>query len=120
MIDHVMLSVRNVEASREFYREALEPLGYALAMEGEGYAGFGPTHGSADLWLAERGPNAPTHVALSSPDRATVDAFHQAALAAGGQDNGAPGIRADYHENYYGAYVLDPDGNNIEAVCHAG
>ena len=82
-------------------------------------AGFG-ANGKPDFWIGgEGGLNKPLHVAIVAKDRATVDAFYQAALAAGGRDNGAPGIRAHYHPNYYGAFVLDPDGHNIEAVCHA-
>jgi catechol 2,3-dioxygenase-like lactoylglutathione lyase family enzyme len=81
--------------------------------------GFG-TGGKPDFWIGgEGGLNKPVHIAIAAKDRATVDAFYQAALAAGARDNGAPGIRAHYHPNYYGAFVLDPDGHNIEAVCHA-
>ena len=120
MLDHVTLNVRDLAASRRFYEEALRPLGYSVVAEYEALAGLGTGEGIPDLWLAERGePSAPVHVALSSADRATVDAFHEAAVAAGGVDNGPPGVRAHYHENYYGAFVHDPDGNNIEAVCHA-
>ena len=82
-------------------------------------AGFG-ANGKPDFWIGgEGGLDKPLHVAIVAKDRATVDAFHKAAMAAGGRDNGAPGIRAHYHPNYYGAFVLDPDGHNIEAVCHA-
>ena len=119
MIDHVTISVSDIERGKRWYEQALRPLGYALVMEGEGSAAFGTGEGIPDVWLAARGPTAPTHVALASPDRATVDRFHEQAVAAGGTDNGAPGVREHYHENYYGAYVLDPEGNNIEAVCHA-
>ena len=80
--------------------------------------GFG-VGGKPDFWIAQGGAGNPVHVALVSPDRATVDAFHRAAVSAGGRDNGAPGLRPQYHPNYYGAFVFDPDGNNIEAVCHA-
>jgi catechol 2,3-dioxygenase-like lactoylglutathione lyase family enzyme len=118
VIDHVTLNVRDVEASKPFYTEALRPLGYELAMEyveGAGYA----ADGKPDFFLAQRGePSSPVHVAFRGLDRRTVDEFHAAALAAGGTDNGPPGIRRVYHEYYYGAYVLDPEGNNIEAVTH--
>ena len=117
MIDHVTISVRDLEGGKRWYEQALRPLGYSLVAEGEGVAGFAAGDAMADVWLAERGPNAPTHVALRSPDRETVDRFHEAAVGAGGTDNG-PGLRAHYHENYYGAFVLDPEGNNVEAVCH--
>ena len=119
-LDHVTLNVRDLESSRRFYEQALRPLGYSVAAEYSGVIGLGTGEGMTDLWLAQRGePSAPVHVALSSPDRATVDDFHAAAIAAGGTDNGAPGLRAHYHESYYSAFVLDPDGNNVEAVCHA-
>jgi len=118
VIDHVTLNVRDVEASKPFYTEALRPLGYELAMEyveGAGYA----ADGKPDFFLAQRGePSSPVHVAFRGLDRRTVDEFHAAALAAGGTDNGPPGIRRVYHEYYYGAYVLDPEGNNLEAVTH--
>jgi catechol 2,3-dioxygenase-like lactoylglutathione lyase family enzyme len=118
VIDHVTLNVRDVEASKAFYVEALRPLGYELTMEYVEGAGFG-AEGKPDFFLAQRGePSAPVHVAFRSPDRGKVDEFHAAALAAGGTDNGPPGIRRVYHEYYYGAYVLDVEGNNIEAVTH--
>ena len=120
MIDHVTLNVRDFEASRRFYAEALRPLGYSVQFEGEAYAALGTGEGVADVWISQRGEaSAPVHVALQSPDRASVNAFYEAAIGAGGADNGAPGLRAHYHESYYAAYVHDPDGNNIEAVCHA-
>ncbi|HEY7458081.1 MAG TPA: VOC family protein [Xanthobacteraceae bacterium] len=127
MIDHVSFSVSDFARAKEFYRNALAPLGYALVMEvgagltvaGDPAAGFG-ANGKPDLWIAGGGKiDKPVHVAVVAKDRATVDAFHRAALAAGGRDNGKPGVRAHYHKNYYGAFVLDPDGNNVEAVCHA-
>ena len=118
-LDHVTLNVRDLEASRRFYEQALRPLGYSVAMEFPDVVGLGTGEGMADLWLAQRGePSAPVHVALHSPDRATVDAFHSAATGAGGTDNGAPGLRPHYHETYYASFVLDPDGNNSEVVCH--
>ena len=120
MIDHVTLNVRDFETARRFYEEALRPLGYSVQFESGALAGLGTGEGVPDFWIAQRGePSAPVHVALQSPDRATVDAFYEAAVRAGGRDNGPPGVRAHYHEHYYGAFVHDPDGNNIEAVCHA-
>jgi catechol 2,3-dioxygenase-like lactoylglutathione lyase family enzyme len=119
VIDHVGFPVSDYAASKAFYEQALAPLGYELIAEFDGAAcGFG-AQGKPDFWLETRSePVSGLHIAIASPDRATVDAFHAAALAAGGQDNGAPGPRPQYHEHYYGAYALDPDGNNIEAVCH--
>ena len=116
MIDHLVLNVRDLETSKAFYTEALRPLGYELRHDWIEGCGFGDGE-TEDIFLARRGePSAPVHVALVSPNRATVDAFYEAALAAGGRDNGPPGLRRVYHEFYYGAYVFDPDGNNIEAV----
>lgn len=126
MIDHLGFPVSDYQRSRAFYEKALAPLGYALVMEVEqktekGFpaAGFG-ANGKPDFWIGgEGGLNRPMHVAILAKDRATVDAFYRVALAAGAKDNGAPGLRPHYHPNYYGAFVLDPDGHNIEAVCHA-
>jgi catechol 2,3-dioxygenase-like lactoylglutathione lyase family enzyme len=117
MIDHIALTVRNFTVSRLFYEEALKPLGYRLNREAPGRGGFG-VGPKTDFWIAEGEPAAAVHVAFTCPDRSLVDAFHAAALAVGGRDNGAPGPRPQYHEDYYGAFVLDPDGNNLEAVCH--
>jgi catechol 2,3-dioxygenase-like lactoylglutathione lyase family enzyme len=118
MIDHVVLNVSDYEASKRFYVGALEPLGYEVILEFERMAGLG-REGKPELWIAQRDePSAHIHVALASPDRRSVDEFYNAALAAGGRDNGAPGLRPTYHEHYYGAYVFDPDRNNIEVVCH--
>jgi catechol 2,3-dioxygenase-like lactoylglutathione lyase family enzyme len=119
VIDHVGFAVRDLALSKAFYEQALAPLGYSVEIEFPGAAcGFGAP-GKPDFWLETRRPPAgAVHVAIASPDRKTVEAFHEAALAAGGTDNGPPGPRPHYHEHYYGAYVLDPDGNNIEAVCH--
>lgn len=120
MIDHVAINVGDYERSKVFYLAALAPLGYELIMEFGGKAGGFGAGGKPDLWLREGPPLAPVHIAFSSPDQATVDAFHAAALAAGGQDNGAPGPRPHYHPTYYAAFVHDPDGNNIELVHHGG
>jgi catechol 2,3-dioxygenase-like lactoylglutathione lyase family enzyme len=119
MIDHTGLPVSDFEKSKRFYAAALAPLGYELMMEFDGAAGFG-AGGKPDFWIgkAEARPASGIHVAFASADRATVDAFYKAAIAAGGRDNGAPGLRTIYHPTYYGAFVLDPDGNNVEAVCH--
>jgi catechol 2,3-dioxygenase-like lactoylglutathione lyase family enzyme len=117
-LDHVGLDVSDYERSKAFYEQALAPLGLRLMLEHPGVAGFGDEY--PFFWIGERGqgPDSGTHVAFRVDDRATVDAFHDAALAAGGRDNGGPGIRELYHPTYYGAFVLDPDGNNVEAVCH--
>ncbi len=118
MIDHVGLTVADYAASKEFYAAALAPLGYEVVMELEGACGLGVA-AKPDFWLiGQTPPAAPVHVAFASENRAGVDAFHAAALAAGGRDNGAPGLRAHYHPSYYGAFAFDPDGNNVEAVCH--
>lgn len=122
MLDHIGLVVSDYEISKQFYIKALEPLDYVLQIEVQGYAGFKHRHGSgaiAQLWMhQETVAGRPVHVAFTAKDRKIVDAFYEAALFAGGKDNGAPGIREMYHQNYYGAFILDPDGNNIEAVCH--
>lgn len=123
MIDHVEFPVADYERAKRFYTTALAPLAYSLVMEVRGVGGaaggFG-VGGKPDFWIvAGRAFQGHVHVAIAAEDRATVDAFHKAALAAGGKDNGAPGLRPQYHPNYYGAFVLDPDGHNIEAVCHA-
>ena len=121
MFDHVGLNVRDYAASRAFYEQTLAPLGYRVVFDGSEWngAGFGTSDDKPEFWIMQREPHgAGTHVAFHCGDRATVDAFHAAALAAGGTDNGAPGLRPHYHPNYYGAFALDPDSNNIEAVCH--
>ena len=117
MIDHINIGVADLDASRTFYERALAPLGYVVVMDRPYGVGLGKD-GKPDFWISDRPSSAPLHVAFAADDRATVDAFHAAALEAGGTDNGAPGVRAVYHPTYYGAYVLDPDGHNIEAVCH--
>jgi catechol 2,3-dioxygenase-like lactoylglutathione lyase family enzyme len=118
MIDHVTANVGDFGQAKGFYEKALAPLGYSLQMEFEGAAGFGTGQGIPDFWIGTSEERGATHVAFSAADRAAVDAFYEAATTAGGTDNGAPGLRAHYHENYYAAYVHDGDGNNIEAVCH--
>jgi catechol 2,3-dioxygenase-like lactoylglutathione lyase family enzyme len=124
MIDHIGFPVADYARSKTFYLKALAPLGYSLVMEVQQdqnespAAGFG-IDGKPDFWIGgEGGLNRAMHVAITAKDRAVVDDFYRAAIAAGGKDNGAPGLRPHYHPNYYGAFVLDPDGHNVEAVCH--
>ncbi|HWY23737.1 MAG TPA: VOC family protein [Nevskia sp.] len=127
MLDHIGFSVSDLARSRAFYEQALAPLGVVKIMEltaeqtgGNGHVGFGE-NGKPYFWIGDRADNALRgclHVAFVANDRAAVDAFHRAALAAGGKDNGAPGLRPHYHASYYGAFVVDPDGHNVEAVCH--
>jgi len=116
-IDHVTVAVRDLEASRRFYEAALSPWDSRVIEYEPGVLGFGP-EGSEDLVLVEGTPTTPLHLAFSAPDRETVDRFHEAALSAGGRDNGSPGERPHYHPGYYAAYAIDPDGNNVEAVFH--
>jgi catechol 2,3-dioxygenase-like lactoylglutathione lyase family enzyme len=124
-LDHASLSVSDFAAAKAFYDAALKPLGIAVLMQfpksvtGDfDVAGYG-AHGKPFFWLAGAGKTTPRlHIAFGAESRAEVDAFYKAAIAAGGKDNGPPGIRAHYHPNYYGAFVLDADGHNIEAVCH--
>jgi catechol 2,3-dioxygenase-like lactoylglutathione lyase family enzyme len=127
MIDHVGFPVSDFACSKAFYAAALAPLGYAVIMafeagethDGHPGAGFG-RDGKPSFWIGGGGtPGGHVHVAFAAADRATVDAFHAAALAAGATDNGGPGLRPHYHPTYYAAFVLDPDGHNIEVVCHA-
>ena len=119
IFDHVGYNVADFARSKAFYLQALAPLGFGVAAEGEGWAMFGRP-GKPQLWIGAFGaPPSGIHVAFAAADRAQVRAFHAAALAAGGRDNSAPGLRPHYHANYYGAFVFDPDGNNVEAVCHA-
>lgn len=117
MLDHVSLKVADYDRAEAFYDIALSPLGLRRLMGGVGFAGYGDTR--PFFWIGGGGGPGSAHVAFVAPSRAVVDAFHKAALGAGGKDNGAPGVRAHYHPDYYGAFVLDPDGHNIEAVCHA-
>jgi catechol 2,3-dioxygenase-like lactoylglutathione lyase family enzyme len=116
MYDHIGLKVKDIDASVRFYEAALAPLGHVLASHDDSGAGFGPP-GAPALWLY-RGKDAgrAAHVAFRAPDRAAVDSFHASGLAAGGRDNGPAGLRADYGPTYYAAFLLDPDGNNVEAV----
>lgn len=125
MIDHTGVVVSDFEQSKEFYQSALAAIGYELLAEFPAsvtghadVAGFGEG-GKPDFWISKGTPNQPPiHVAFRVNDRKLVDAFYSAALQSNGRDNGKPGLRAHYHPNYYGAFVLDPDGHNIEAVCH--
>jgi catechol 2,3-dioxygenase-like lactoylglutathione lyase family enzyme len=125
MLDHIGFGVSDIARSKAFYTKALAPLGYGVMMEvtpeqSGGYTGvgFGANH-KPSFWIGSGGLlQGRLHVAFVANDRAAVDAFYQAAIAAGGRDNGAPGLRPHYHANYYGAFVLDPDSHNIEAVCH--
>lgn len=120
MFDHVGIKSADINRARAFYTQAVAPLGFEVGAAGADYLGIGPK-GSPSLWIYAAGdaPVGTTHLALSAQSRAQVDDFYTAALAAGGRDNGAPGLRADYSPTYYAAFVLDPDGHNLEAVCHA-
>jgi catechol 2,3-dioxygenase-like lactoylglutathione lyase family enzyme len=125
MIDHTGLQVTDFDKALAFYKAALAPLGYTALMQLDAkttgtsaVAGFGVAP-KPDFWIASGAPNEPrVHIAFRAKSRAQVDAFYRAAIAAGGRDNGPPGPRAHYHAGYYGAFVLDLDGHNIEAVCH--
>lgn len=126
MIDHIGIDVANYNKSKAFYIKVLAPLGLEVVMEvtakqsgSVGFAGMG-TKDKAVFWFGEGENSAKSiHIAFTAPDRLAVDAFYKAAMEAGGKDNGEPGLRSHYHEHYYAAFVFDPDGNNIEAVCHA-
>jgi catechol 2,3-dioxygenase-like lactoylglutathione lyase family enzyme len=128
MIDHLSYYATNYEATKRFYEVVLPPLGYERTTEmvatwneswpTQRFCAFGPPKRSI-FWLIEvKHPVSPRHIAFTAPSRAAVDAFHKAALAQGAKDNGAPGVREQYHPDYYAAFVIDPDGNNVEAVCH--
>jgi catechol 2,3-dioxygenase-like lactoylglutathione lyase family enzyme len=120
MLDHVGIRVRDFAQAKAFYAATLAPLGYRIIMEfGEQAAGLGGSDGKPDFWIGPGTANGPIHLAFVAADRRSVDAFYQAAIKAGAKDNGKPGVRAEYHPTYYGAFVLDADGNNVEAVCHA-
>ena len=118
MLDHIGLRTTQFDRLLTFYQAALAPLGYTVMMQYPGVVGMGRE--TPDLWLgADDKGNSNIHLAFTATERAVVDAFHAAALSNGGRDNGAPGLR-DYTPTYYAAFVFDPDGNNIEVVCHAG
>jgi catechol 2,3-dioxygenase-like lactoylglutathione lyase family enzyme len=119
VIDHLTVGVSDLERSRDFYARALEPLGFSqIGPRSDLGVSFGLEEAD-DFGLSDKyEPGGQLHIAFAAETREQVDAFHAAALAAGGQDNGAPGPRPEYSENYYGAFVLDPDGHNVEAVCH--
>jgi catechol 2,3-dioxygenase-like lactoylglutathione lyase family enzyme len=125
VIDHIGLNVRDVARATEFYLKALAPLGYGIVMQvsaeergGSPAVGFGSGQ-KPSFWIAQgERKSGPMHVAFVAPNRAAVDTVYAAAIRAGGKDNGVPGLRPEYHANYYGAFVFDPDGNNVEAVCH--
>jgi catechol 2,3-dioxygenase-like lactoylglutathione lyase family enzyme len=120
MLDHVTIGVSDFAKARDFYDKALAPLGVTrLYGDGAHFAGYGEAP-RAWFWIGQRDAvKSGAHIAFAAKTRAEVDAFYRAAMAAGGRDNGAPGIRAQYSPTYYGAFILDPDGHNIEAVCHA-
>lgn len=125
MLDHTGLTVSDFARSKDFYAKVLAALGYEVRKEFPGGAGFGVPAGygksldpAGEFWIIQGEPYKGLHIAFSAESRAHVDAFYRAALAAGGRDNGAPGLRPQYHADYYAAFVHDPDGYNIEAVCH--
>lgn len=125
MLDHIGIRCADLAASRAFYDKALAPLGYSLVMhvtkemtgDGTEHLGYG-TKDKPFFWLSQGQAAGSVHIAFAASSRKAIDAFHAAALAAGARDNGAPGLRPHYHPDYYGAFVLDPDGNNVEAVSH--
>ena len=118
ILDHIGVAVRDFGKSSTFYRRALAPLGVETVLEGDGWAMLG-RDGRPEFWIGVHGiPPGPIHIAFRAETREQVRAFHRAALAAGGRDNGAPGLRPRYHPTYDGAFVYDPDGHNVEAVCH--
>lgn len=117
IFDHIVLIISDADKSKNFYLNALSPLGIKLIREDDGCIGFG-TQNKPSFWICkEDNVQKPMHIAFIAENRKAVNEFHKAALKAGGKDNGAPGIRANYHPHYYGAFVIDPDGHNIEAVC---
>jgi catechol 2,3-dioxygenase-like lactoylglutathione lyase family enzyme len=119
MIDHIGIPVSDVARSKQFFLTALAPLGYKVNRDLGEAVGMG-VEGGRDFWIGKGQPGSSLHIAFSASERGLVDAFYRAAIGAGGRDNGKPGIRAQYHPNYYGAFVYDPDGNNIEVVCRKG
>ena len=122
MIDHFGINVKDIEVNKAFYEAVLAPLGYAKTIDEEPYGmGFSNpdrTRHTGMFWLGKGEPSSPLHFAFTAPSRAAVDAFYEAGLAAGGQDHIAPSVHADYHPNYYAAFLIDPNGHKIEAVCH--
>ena len=119
MIDHINIVVSDLSQSKQFFVAALAPVGYKVIFDLENAVGMGSESFPA-FWIDGGQPRGPSHIAFAASDRAVVDAFYRAALAAGGRDNGQPGLRPDYPPNYYAAFVYDPDGNNIEVVCRKG
>ena len=118
IFDHIGFNVTDLERSKAFYLKALAPLGIGVALEGEGWIMLGRPN-VPQFWLGSFGqPPGPFHIAFAAESRQQVREFHEAAMAAGGKDNGGPGLREHYHPNYYGAFVISPDGHNVEAVCH--
>ncbi|MEW5755278.1 MAG: VOC family protein [Pseudomonadota bacterium] len=118
ILDHIGFNVSDFPKSKTFFVKALQPLGITVVMEGDGWAMLG-RDGKPQFWFGAFGQSpGPIHIAFAADNRAQVRQFHAAALAAGGTDNGGPGLRTEYHPNYYGAFVIGPDGHNIEAVCH--
>ena len=116
MIDHIAIAVADLNRSKQFFTAALAPLGYKVIFDLQNAVGMG-SQGFPAFWIDGGPPRGPSHLAFAASNRAVVDEFHRAALAAGGRDNGHPGLRTQYHPNYYAAFVFDPDGNNIEVVC---
>jgi catechol 2,3-dioxygenase-like lactoylglutathione lyase family enzyme len=125
MLDHVSLGVADLAKSRSFYDAALKPLGCRRVYDMDILSGYGATEDKPSFWIAGPDavgqtvmPSSGSHIAFAASSRVAVDAFYKAALGAGGRDNGKPGLRPEYHPDYYGAFVLDPDGHHVEAVCH--
>jgi len=118
MIDHLTLTVSDLDRAIDFYTRALAPLGYGVSMRFEQFVGFG-TKRKPVFWIKPGSPTQPMHIAFAAASRGDVEGFYRQALAAGATDNGPPGLRTDYHPNYFGAFVIGPDGHNLEAVCHA-
>jgi catechol 2,3-dioxygenase-like lactoylglutathione lyase family enzyme len=119
MLDHIGIPVSDVARSKQFFVAALAPLTYKVIFDLGEAVGMGAETGP-DFWIGKGQPGSSLHIAFSAFERGLVDAFYRAAISAGGRDNGKPGIRAQYHPNYYGAFVYDPDGNNLEVVCRKG
>jgi catechol 2,3-dioxygenase-like lactoylglutathione lyase family enzyme len=119
MLDHIGIPVSDVARSKQFYTAALAPLGYKVLFDLGRAVGMG-SEAFPSFWIGKGERRDPLHIAFIASDRGLVDAFHRAALSAGGRDNGKPGIRAQYNPNYYAAFVFDPDGNNVEVVCRKG